>query len=68
MSRPGSPSMPTERQIQEAHKAVAALYPNARIARVGPEGVTFEYTDAPAAKGNQWAGVPFAAGGRNAKA
>lgn len=51
--------MPTERQIQEAHKAVATLHPGARIARVGPEGVTFEYPDNLSA-GSQYQGKPFA--------
>lgn len=45
MARPFAPSMPTERQIQNAHKAVSQVYPGVRIARVGPEGVTFEYPD-----------------------
>ena len=59
MSRPSAPQMPTERQIQEAHKTVATLHPGARIARVGPEGVTFEYPDNLSA-GSQYQGKPFA--------
>lgn len=43
MPRTAAPSMPTERQIRDALKAVALVHPDARIARVGPEGVTFEY-------------------------
>lgn len=54
--------MPTERQIQEAHKAVASLYPGARIARVGPEGVTFEYPDTRKQASN-WDNKPFSAEG-----
>ncbi|RWR14305.1 hypothetical protein [Paenirhodobacter populi] len=60
MSRPSAPSMPTERQIQEALKAVASLYPGVRIARVGPEGVTFEYPDNVQLV-NSYSGTPFAA-------
>jgi hypothetical protein len=45
MSRSPAPSMPTERQIQEAHRAVTSLHPGARIERVGPEGVTFVYPE-----------------------
>ena len=59
MSRPSAPSMPTENQIKEAHKIVSALSPGARIARVGPEGVVFEYPDA-ARPENQYQGKPFA--------
>lgn len=59
MSRPSAPSMPTERQIQEAHKAVVSLFPAARIARVGPEGVVFEYPDT-GLQDSQYLGKPFA--------
>lgn len=58
MPRPTAPSMPTPHQIQEAQKAVADLYPGARIVRVGPEGVTFEYPDTHA-QGSHWAGKAF---------
>lgn len=68
MSRPAAPSMPTEKQIREAHAIVDSLHPGAKIARIGPDGISFDYGDAPAANSNQWTGVPFAAGGRNAKA
>lgn len=60
MSRPSAPSMPTERQVQETHKVVTALYPSARIKSVGPDGVEFEYPDQ-AAQAAEWAGRPFAA-------
>lgn len=43
MPRPNAPSMPTERQIRDANKLMKELYPNARISRIGPEGVTFDY-------------------------
>lgn len=61
MSRPSAPSMPTESQIQDVHKIVAELYPGARIVRVGPEGVSFDYPDtkAPAAPADGWTGSPF---------
>lgn len=62
MSRPSAPSMPTERQIQEAHKAVASLFPGARIVRVGPEGVTFEYPEGHKQAG-KWANRPFSGAG-----
>ena len=52
--------MPTERQVQETHKIVTALYPSARIKSVGPDGVEFEYPDQ-AAQVVEWAGRPFAA-------
>lgn len=58
MSRPSAPSMPTERQIEEAHKIVANLNPGARIKRVGPEGVEFDYPGVGKA-GDEWAGKPF---------
>lgn len=59
MPRPTAPSMPTENQIKEAFKVVAALSPGARIARVGPEGVVFDYPDA-AQLDSQYRGKPFA--------
>ena len=59
MARPAAPSMPTETQIRETHKVVAALTPGARIARVGPEGIVFEYPDTPSQDG-QYRGTPFA--------
>ena len=59
LARPSAPSMPTERQIQDAHKTVASLYPGARIKRVGPGGVDFDYPDVKASDG-EWAGKPFA--------
>lgn len=45
MTRPAAPSLPTARQIREAVKAVLDVCPDARVARVGPEGVTFRYPD-----------------------
>lgn len=62
MARPAAPSMPTERQIQDAHKAVTLLHPAARIARVGPEGVTFEYPEGRKHADN-WQSKPFSADG-----
>ena len=50
MTRPKAPSMPTEAQIQQALKTVASLHPGARIVRVGPEGVEFEYASETVAK------------------
>lgn len=45
MARASAPSMPTRRQIKAALEAVAQVHPGARIARVGPEGVNFEYPE-----------------------
>lgn len=61
MSRTPAPSMPTERQIQEALKTVSTLHPGVRIARVGPDGVTFDYHDKTASKDESWRGKPFSA-------
>jgi len=55
----GSPSVPTPTQIRETHKAVSELYPNARIVRVGPEGITFEYPDGSKPDGKAYVGRPF---------
>lgn len=63
MARAGSPKMPTPHQIEEVHKAVTALHPGARIARVGPEGIEFTYPDAANAPGSEWRGRPFSAEG-----
>ena len=60
MSKPAAPSMPTERQIKEAHAIAASLNPGARVARVGPDGVTFDYPDQTAAL-SEWQGKPFGA-------
>ena len=50
--------MPTPNQIEEAHKVVVALYPDARIAGVGPTGVIFEYPNTAQSDG-QYSGKPF---------
>lgn len=47
MSRPRSPSMPTPAQIEAAVAAVRAVHPDARIKRIGPDGVEFDYPPAP---------------------
>ncbi len=60
MSRPSAPSMPTKRQVTEAHETVVSLYPNARIKAVGPEGVSFEYPPQNV-DGGEWEGRPFEA-------
>lgn len=62
MARPAAPSMPTERQIQDAFNAVALVHPGARIVRVGPEGITFEYPEG-RKQADPWHGKPFSAGG-----
>lgn len=60
MSRIRAPSLPTEEQIRKAHTTVAALCPGVRIKQVGPDGVTFEYPDAPGSAANGYIGKPFA--------
>lgn len=60
MARPSAPSMPTERQINDALKAVATLHPGARIVRVGPEGITFEHPES-GRQADPWDGKPFSA-------
>lgn len=62
MSRRAAPSMPTQRQIHDALKAVTILHPGARIARVGPEGVTFEYPEG-RRQSDTWQNKPFTAEG-----
>ncbi|MCA0850867.1 hypothetical protein [Salipiger thiooxidans] len=58
MARPGAPSMPTRRQIDEVVEAVKALYPGARIKSVGPDGVAFDYPDGKSVL-QEWADKPF---------
>lgn len=60
MSRTRAPSMPTEHQVTEAHKAVTALHPDARIKSVGPEGVVFGYPDQ-STPNSEWHGKSFSA-------
>lgn len=60
MSKPAAPSMPTKRQVHEAHKAVTAVCPSARIKSVGPDGVEFDYPDRDALN-EEWRGRPFGA-------
>ena len=45
MPRTRAPSMPTSTQIAEAHKHVSGIHPDARIRRVGPDGIEFVYPD-----------------------
>lgn len=56
-----APSLPTPKQIADAHEAVAALYPAVRIIRVGPDGVTFDYPDMTTTNTgpDPWVGKPF---------
>lgn len=63
MPRTPAPSMPTSHQIEEAHRAVAAIFPSVRIRAVGPEGVTFDYPDEINAD-SAWQGKPFSADGQ----
>ncbi len=59
MPRRAAPSMPTERQVKKVHKVVLELCPKARIKRVGPDGVIFDYPDGE--KYNEWQDKPFTA-------
>lgn len=43
MSRPAAPSMPTKQQVEEAVARARAVDPAARIKRIGPDGVEFDY-------------------------
>ncbi|ASM74125.1 hypothetical protein SULPSESMR1_03350 [Pseudosulfitobacter pseudonitzschiae] len=62
MSRPAAPSMPTPKQVREARDMVLSIDPNAKILRVGPDGVTFSYDGGgPAGPMNSWEGKPFSA-------
>ena len=47
MARPLAPSMPTPAQIEQAVAAVRQLHPEARVKRIGPDGVEFDYPPAP---------------------
>lgn len=58
MPSPRSPSMPTTRQIKEVCKVTQQLYPNARIKRIGPDGVDFDYPDKVEVQ-DIWSGKPF---------
>ena len=58
-----APSLPTPKQIETVYAAVRAVHPNARIARVGPEGITFDYPDSSKAWEQEWQGKPFSAEG-----
>lgn len=60
MSRPSAPSLPTAKQIRDAHAAVVALHPGARVVRIGPDGVAFDYPDTATPSADTWAGKPFA--------
>ena len=59
MPRPAAPIMPTKRQIEEAFATAKALCPGVRIARVGPEGVTFDYPKDHGPAESDWIGKPF---------
>ena len=62
MSRPAAPSMPTAKQVREARDLVLSIDPNAKILRVGPDGVTFSYDrGGPTGPMKSWAGKPFSA-------
>lgn len=61
MPSPKAPSMPTKKQVQEIAQIVRSLHPNARISRIGPEGVTFAYPDSGSLDVETWKGRPFTA-------
>ncbi len=45
MSKPIAPSMPTPRQIREALGVIRETFPDAKVKRVGPDGIEFAYGD-----------------------
>jgi len=59
MSRPSAPSMPTERQIRDLSELMSKLKPDAKIHRIGPDGVTFIYDGELSFR--SWADEPFSA-------
>ena len=59
MSRPAAPSMPTEKQIREVSEVMAKLNPEAKIHRIGPDGVTFVYGEEFSFQA--WSNEPFSA-------
>lgn len=63
MSRPAAPSMPTEKQVRDLYEIVASLHPGVKIARIGPDGIEFDY----GSKGGsgEWMDKPFSAGVQN---
>lgn len=61
MPRTAATSIPTSRQIQETHKTVVSIHPDARISRVGPDGIVFEYPADARKQGSQFEGKPFSA-------
>lgn len=63
MPRRPAPAIPTPDQIRSAHKTVAELIPGARIAKVGPDGISFDYPDATTPNASEWRGKPFSADG-----
>lgn len=58
MPSPRSPSMPTNRQIEQAYEVARKLCPGVRIKGIGPDGVIFEYPDASIAI-DDWENRPF---------
>jgi hypothetical protein len=62
MPSPKSAPMPTPKRVIELFEAVRAVCPGVRIARVGPEGVTFDYPGAASSGGSEWEGRPFTDG------
>lgn len=70
MSRPAAPSMPTEKQIRDLYEVVSTLSPGAKISRIGPDGVTFNYRvneddDSGGSGSGGFPDRPFSARGKN---
>ncbi len=57
MSRPSAPSMPTPKQVRDLSAIMTELNPDARIQRIGPDGVTYIYGDQ--IEVQQWSNEPF---------
>lgn len=55
--------MPTEKQIRDLSELMSKLNPDAKIHRIGPDGVTFVYDDQLSFQ--SWADEPFSAEVKN---
>lgn len=70
MSRTAAPAMPTEKQIRDLYQLVSTISPEAKISRIGPDGVTFDYggrkqDNYRGGNGNSDADRPFSDRGKN---
>ena len=61
MPRQTAPALPTEKSIEMALQVVRKSFPNARIKRIGPEGVEFDYPNDAPVSDSEYRGKPFGA-------